>query len=118
MSKNLYISVLIVSLLVLIGVGFWYYENRDHDPILVVKDTITPTSDTTNPFASGKITFDTNPTQPTWETSSRKKVFFNTNWMGRTLQIDGKPIHYQFGSGNPMETDKSKEGLLVALRKY
>jgi hypothetical protein len=77
-------------------------------------------SDLANPFGSGnsnKTLFDTTPTQPTWETSSGARIFFNTNWIGRTVDIQGKSIHYQFGSGNPVETDRTSAEMLSSLKK-
>ena len=77
-------------------------------------------SDLASLFGSGdssKTLFDATPTQPTWETSSGTTVFFNTNWIGRTIEIQGKLVHYQFGSGNPMETDKSVQEIADIYKK-
>lgn len=119
MSKNLHFSILLISLLILIGSGFYYYGSITQDTTTVVDPTQNHTpqiSSIPNPFSSGNMVIDSIPTQPTWETSSGKKVFYNTNWMGRTVIVDGKPIHYQFGSGNPIETDKSIDELMKMNR--
>ncbi len=95
------------------------FRAPDSSPIVITSTSSGLVSDLASPFGSGdsgKILFDATPTQPTWETSSGTTVFFNTNWIGRTIEIQGKPVHYQFSSGNPVETDKSVEEL-VQLNK-
>jgi hypothetical protein len=100
----------ILGILVLIGSCLWFFSRSiSHAPVVVSTGTGL-VSDLVSPFGSGnssKTLFDTTPTQPIWETSSGATVYYNTNWMGRTIEIHGKPVHYQFGSGNPVETDKT-----------
>ncbi len=118
MSKNTYTIAAICFIMSIIAAIYYTNAPISHDP---VKPSTTNTgliTDLASPFGSGGrdtssgIVFDTTPTQPTWETSSGKEIFFNTNWMGRVVTIQGKLAHYQFGSGNPLEFDKSREEII------
>jgi hypothetical protein len=109
------IHLIIISLLVV--VSFWFLNHLttstvSNPPISSQSGLV---SDLANPFGSGnsnKTLFDATPTQPVWETSSGAAVYYNTNWMGRTVEIHGKPVHYQFGRGNPVETDKTRNEII------
>jgi hypothetical protein len=109
----------ILGILVLIGSCLWFFSRSiSHAPVVVSTGTGL-VSDLVSPFGSGdssKTLFDTTPTQPTWETSSGATVYYNTNWMGRTVEIRGKPVYYQFGSGNPVETDRTSATMLDMQR--
>ncbi len=114
--SRIHIILISISVVVLI---LWYISHpTPPSPAIVSSDTGLVT-DLANPFGSGgngKTLFDTIPTQPIWETSSGATVYFNTNWIGRTLDIQGKSVHYQFGSGNPMETDRTSATMLDMQR--
>lgn len=112
---------LTIIALLLVTMGIWLiFRTPDSSSVVHTSTSSGLTSDLVSPFGSGdssKTLFDPAPTQPTWETSSGATVFFNTNWMGRTVKIEGKPVHYQFGSGNPKETDRTSAELLASLKK-
>jgi hypothetical protein len=113
------LTLSLVTLFTLLLGGWYIYDQTrvSHTPVSLVQSGSTLVSDLANPFGSGgrdikEIIYDTKPTQPTWETSSGKEIYFNTNWMGRTMDVQGKSVYYQFGVGNPRETDKSVEELI------
>ena len=120
MSKNTYIIISICAILGILS-ALYYTGSRVLNDSMNFSNTNTGLiSDLASPFGSGdssKTLFDATPTQPTWETSSGTTVFFNTNWIGRTIEIQGKPVHYQFGSGNPIEFDKSAKELIEMNEK-
>jgi hypothetical protein len=110
----------ILGILVLIGSCLWLFSRSVSQNPAVVSIGTGLVSDLASPFGSGgsnKTLFDTTPTQPIWETSSGATIYYNTNWMGRTVEIHGKPVHYQFGSGNPVETDKSVQEIAEIYKK-
>jgi hypothetical protein len=116
MSKNTYTVTIICAIVSIIGGLYYTSSHVSHDPVKLATTHTGLITDIASPFGSGGsssgIVFDTTPTQPTWETSSGKEVFFNTNWIGRVVTIQGKSAHYQFGSGNPLEFDKSREEII------
>lgn len=59
-----------------------------------------------NPLQQQTTDITNNPISPI--STGTKQVELNLNWSGRTLS----GIYYQFGSGNPVETDKSIEELV------
>jgi hypothetical protein len=106
-----YLFITISTIITLsIGIYIWDRNNHINQAISHSSESNGTISNIANPFSSSnsaKTILDTVPTQPKWETSSGAIVFFNTNWMGRTLEIQGRPVYYQFSSGNPIETDKT-----------
>jgi hypothetical protein len=108
------------GILILIGSCLWFFFYSTPQTPAAVSIGTGLVSDLASPFGSGdssKTLFDTTPTQPTWETSSGAIVYYNTNWMGRTVEIRGKSVYYQFGSGNPMETDKTVQEIADIYQK-
>ncbi len=110
-SKSLSVSLITLSILI-IGVWYTYNQNRfSHTPRVINSSGSTFVSDLVSPFASGQSSssgdFQENQNSIGTNTISTgtKEITYNATWTPKTLS----GVYYQFGVGNPRETDKSVE---------
>jgi len=105
-------SISLVSI-ILVLFGGWYIYNQSqfsHTPVTLVQSGSTLVSDLANPFSSGspsenieEVSDKTGSILMNTGTTEDPEIVYNTTWTPRTLS----GVSYQFGVGNPRETDKS-----------
>lgn len=119
-TKSLSLSF-VSLLLVLFGGWYIYSQNQvNHAPVVLTRSGSTLVTDLANPFAtgasssgSGEETSDkTESILMTTGTTETPEITYNITWSPKTLS----GVYYQFGVGNPTETDKSV-GELAEINK-
>jgi hypothetical protein len=117
-TKSISMSLIVLSLFLF---GGWYIYNKDkgeYIPVVLMQSGATLISDATSPFASGGVSSEALlDTSGSGETNTgvieKPEIVYNTTWKPRTLS----GVYYQFGVGNPSETDKSVEELMEMNKK-
>lgn len=103
-TRSLTLSLVTLSTLIF---GGWYLYNQEqvnHTPVVLSQSGTSVVSDLANPFGSGgSSTGIIDEIKDATGTTKKPEIIYNTTWKPRTLS----GVYYQFGVGNPKETDKS-----------
>jgi hypothetical protein len=116
------LSISLISLTIILFGGWYIYDQTkvSHTPVVLSQSGSGLVSDLANPFSSGsssgsveELSSKTGNTLMNTRTTETPEMVYNTTWTPRTLS----GVYYQFGVGNPKETDKSVEELMEMNKK-